>query len=83
MLTFRLFLQISGICFQKAIVQYITFNTRPAKSPDLDPRLPAFSLLYRLSGFHVKISGKIIKFPAFFRTYFLKFTNKLTDLNVS
>ena len=27
MLIFQLFLQISEICFQKAIVQYITFNT--------------------------------------------------------
>ena len=27
MLIFELFLQISEICFQKAIVQYITFNT--------------------------------------------------------
>ena len=26
-LIFQLFLQISEICFQKAIVQYITFNT--------------------------------------------------------
>ena len=40
----------------------------PAISPDLSRRLPAFSLLYRLSGFHAKISGKIIKFPAFFFT---------------
>ena len=27
MLIFQLFLQISEICFQKAIVQYITFKT--------------------------------------------------------
>ena len=27
MLIFQLFFQISEICFQKAIVQYITFNT--------------------------------------------------------
>ena len=27
MVIFQLFLQISEICFQKAIVQYITFNT--------------------------------------------------------
>ena len=48
-------------------VGFQTLNVciRPAVSPDLDRRLPAFSLLYRLSGFHVKISCKIIKFPAF------------------
>ena len=36
-----------------------------------------FSLLYRLFGFHVKISGKIIKFPAFFSDNILKSTNKI------
>ena len=50
----------------------ILYSIRPAISPDLGRRLPAFSLLNRLSGFHVKISGEIIKFLAFvfFRTTF-------------
>ena len=42
------------------------------------PEIPAFSLLYRLSGFHVKISGKIIKFPEFFFSdNILKVTDKI------
>ena len=44
--------------------QFVFFDNiiRPAKSPDLGQRLPAFSLLYRLSGFHVK-SLAILKRP--------------------
>ena len=57
---------------------------RPAKSPDLGQRLPAFSLLYRLSGSHLKISGKIIKFPAFvFSDKILKFIDKINWLDVN
>ena len=58
---------------------------RPAISPDLGRRLLAFSLLYRLSGFHMKISGKIIKFQAFvfFSDNILKFTDKINCLNVN
>ena len=64
---------------------------RPAISPDLGRSLPAFSLLYRLSGFHVKISGKIIILPAFFFFFFFFFfqttfsnsQTKLKELNVN
>ena len=35
---------------------------KPARSPDLGRRLPLF---HCFTGSHVKISGKIIKFPAF------------------
>ena len=39
---------------------------RPAKSPDLCRRLPAFSLLCRLSDFHVKIFSEIEKLSVIF-----------------
>ena len=39
---------------------------RPAKSPDLGRRLPAFSLHCRLSGFDVYFTGEIENLHAFF-----------------
>ena len=40
--------------------------SRPAKSPDLGRRLPAFSLHCRLSGFDVNFTGEIENLLAFF-----------------
>ena len=40
--------------------------TRPAKSPDLGRRLPAFSLHCRLSGFDIYFTGEIENLLAFF-----------------
>ena len=39
---------------------------RPAKSPDLGRRFPAFSLHCRLSGFDVHFTGEIENLQAFF-----------------
>ena len=57
-------------------------SLRPAISPDLGLRLPAFSLLYWLSNFHKKIFSKIIKFSElfFFLDNILKFTDKINWL---
>ena len=45
---------------------YLFRDTRPAKSPDLGRRLPAFSLHCRLFGFDVYFTREIENLLAFF-----------------
>ena len=53
---------------------------RPAKSPDLGRRLPAFSLHCRLSGFDVYFTGEIENLQAFFFQieYFMIYGNQVS-----
>ena len=54
--------------------------SRPAKSPDLGRRLPAFSLHCRLSGFDVHFTGEIENLLAFLFQidYFIFYGNQIS-----
>ena len=53
---------------------------RPAKSPDFGPRLLAFSLHCRLSGFDIHFTGEIENLLAFFYQvdYFIIYCNQIS-----
>ena len=67
-------MQSSGDCSSKSYYMYY----RPAKSPDLGRRLPAFSMHCRLSGFGVYFTGEIENLVAFFFkiAYFIIYGNQ-------
>ena len=57
------------------------FYSRPAKSPDLGRRLPAFSLHCRLSGFDVYFTGEIEKSAGIFFSDRVFYDIRQSDFN--
>ena len=66
-------------CFSAHQFFFTLLLIRPAKSPDLGRRLPAFSLHCRLSGFDVYFTGEIENLLTFFFQieYFINYGNQI------